>query len=233
MMRATHTLKGAAGTVGLPAMVDLAHRLESVLAGFGRDPSRWTAGMAEALVEVIDALRTYLDMMDDPGAGQMADELRTSIEQLALPQPNRRAGTQPPVAIEPVAGDAAGDAGPGAEAGAAPDAGSLVEPRAWLRIEPARVDEVMSSAGELLFDRTRIERRVQLLRTLARDLARTRQVLHDAVADDAAMPSPLRNAVMDAEGDLAGQAALLSRTTRRCSTRSRRCGGRSASCSAG
>jgi len=34
----------------------------------------------------------------------------------------------------------------------------------------------MSSAGELLFDRTRIERRVQLLRTLARDLARTRQV---------------------------------------------------------
>jgi len=54
---------------------------------------------------------------DDPGAGQMADELRTSIEQLALPQPNRRAGTQPPVAIEPVAGDAAGDAGPGAEPG--------------------------------------------------------------------------------------------------------------------
>ena len=34
MMRATHTMKGAAGTVGLPVMVDLAHRLEDAFAGF-------------------------------------------------------------------------------------------------------------------------------------------------------------------------------------------------------
>ena len=32
MMRVTHTLKGAAGTVGLGAMVELAHRLESAFA---------------------------------------------------------------------------------------------------------------------------------------------------------------------------------------------------------
>ena len=49
----------------------------------------------------------------------------------------------------------------------------------------------MSSAGELLFDRTRIERRVQLLRTLARDLARTRQNLRDALGAD---PPPSRRA---------------------------------------
>jgi chemotaxis protein histidine kinase CheA len=90
---------------------------------------------------------------------------------------------------------------------------AVPEPRAYLRVEPERVDAVVSSAGELLFDRTRIERRVQALRTLARDLARTRQVLHDAIADDAGMPVPLRNTLLDAEGELAGQAAQLSQTT--------------------
>ena len=40
MMRVTHTLKGAAGTVGLNTMVDLSHRLESALAAFGRDRAR-------------------------------------------------------------------------------------------------------------------------------------------------------------------------------------------------
>ena len=41
MMRVTHTLKGAAGTVGLDAMVDLAHRLESAFAAFAADPAAW------------------------------------------------------------------------------------------------------------------------------------------------------------------------------------------------
>jgi chemosensory pili system protein ChpA (sensor histidine kinase/response regulator) len=289
MMRATHTLKGAAGTVGLPAMVDLSHRLENALAAFGREPSMWVPGTADVLVEVLDALRSYLDVMEEPGAEQAADELRTTIEQLT--QPSHRAGTQPeaePPDEPPDAGDAgeampaeavpaegvrrpaASDSsgrgraqqpmpaeampaeampaeampaeampaeampaeampaeampaeampaeavpdGPIPEPGTAPDAGAATEPRTWLRIEPERVDEVMSSAGELLFDRTRIERRVQLLRTLARDLTRTRQTLHDAIANDGAAPTPLRNALIDAEGELAGQAALLSQTT--------------------
>jgi chemotaxis protein histidine kinase CheA len=236
-MRATHTLKGAAGTVGLPAMVDLSHRLENVFAAFGREPSLWTVGTADVLVEVVDALRSYLDMMCEPGADQAADELRTTIDQIV---PARRTGTLAVPQVEPThemgpdtGADTGADAGGRVPAAAdaiadgVPDAvpddladdtpgadsGALPEPKAWLRIEPERVDAVMSSAGELLFDRTRIERRVQLLRTLARDLARTRQTLHDAIADDASAPAPLRNAVMDAEGELAAQAALLSQTT--------------------
>ncbi|HSR99499.1 MAG TPA: ATP-binding protein, partial [Kofleriaceae bacterium] len=96
------------------------------------------------------------------------------------------------------------------EPGEPPDSGDA---RALLRVDAGRIDALMSSTGELLFDRTRIERRVQLLRTLARDLARTRQTLHDAIADDASTHAPLRNALIDAEGELAGQAALLSQTT--------------------
>ncbi|HUS31964.1 MAG TPA: response regulator, partial [Kofleriaceae bacterium] len=85
----------------------------------------------------------------------------------------------------------------------------VAEPKSYLRVEPERVDALMSSAGELLFDRTRIERRVQLLRTLARDLARTRQTLSDAIAREA----PGKASLADAETELASQAALLSQTT--------------------
>ena len=208
MMRATHTLKGAAGTVGLPAMVDLAHRLESAFAAFARSPSLWTPRMADLLVEVLDALRGYLDVMTEPAGDAAADELRMTIDQLARPETAQLGvPTAAPEAPGHAAPEAPGHAAP-ATAVAAPD-----EPRSWLRVAPERVDEVMSSAGELLFDRTRIERRVQALRTLARDLARTRQVLHDTIADDAAMPVPLRNSLIDAEGELAGQATQLSQTT--------------------
>ncbi|HET9626721.1 MAG TPA: response regulator, partial [Kofleriaceae bacterium] len=87
------------------------------------------------------------------------------------------------------------------------------EPKAWLRVDPERIDELMSSAGELLFDRTRIERRVQLLRTLARDLARTRHALHDELPETAPLPPTLRATLEKADGELAAQAALLSQTT--------------------
>jgi chemosensory pili system protein ChpA (sensor histidine kinase/response regulator) len=236
MMRATHTMKGAAGTVGLPGMVDLAHRLENVFAAFHADPGQWRREIRELLVQVMDAMRGYLDIMQGPAGEAAADELRTTIDQIL--QPHSRVTRQMarvimpeaapaipepvplpavPVAVAAPVSDAVpepvSDAvpEPAGEPGAAP--GAAPAPRAYLRVEPERVDAVVSAAGELLFDRTRIERRVQALRTLARDLARTRQVLHDAIADDAAMPVPLRNTLLDAEGELAGQAAQLSQTT--------------------
>src|SRR5262249_45287613 len=68
MMRVTHTLKGAAGTVGLDGVVDLSHRLESALAALGRDEVAWTAATADAIVEITDAMRGYLDHVAEPGA---------------------------------------------------------------------------------------------------------------------------------------------------------------------
>lgn len=209
MMRATHTLKGAAGTVGLPAMVELSHRLEDVLAAFDREPARWTAATADQLVEVIDAIRAQLARGDDAELGAV----RAELDRLAGGSVVRDPDSQATPAAEPSA-PAAITAEPSAPAAVtAEPSGAVAEPKTWLRVDPARVDALMSSAGELLFDRTRIERRVQLLRTLGRDLARTRQILHDALDDDARDRAPLRPAVVDAEADLAGQAALLGQTT--------------------
>lgn len=200
MMRVTHTLKGAAGTVGLPAMVDLSHRLESALAAFTREPSPWTPATADLLVEVTDALRGYLDQAGEAGSDALADKIRDQIDQIA--RPDRHPESLPPPFVE---------SPPDPVLELAPEGAMAPEPKAYLRVEPERIDELMSSAGELLFDRTRIERRVQLLRTLARDLARTRQSLRDALGD--ATTTPSRAVLNAAEGELAGQAALLSQTT--------------------
>ncbi len=257
MMRVTHTLKGAAGTVGLDVMVDLSHRLESAFAALAREPSPWTPASADLIVEVTDGLRGYLDALavDEGQARTMATSLREQIERIApVPQRDSMLEMQPPrdsrtdmrvrdalgvrevfenprdsqadmlspgdsLSMPTITDLAAADdpAEPMLVATPEPtavDAMGVSEPKSWLRVEPERIDALMSSAGELLFDRTRIERRVQLLRTLARDLARTRQNLRDAIAADShgrnvSLTSPLSAA----ESELASQAALLSQTT--------------------
>ncbi len=202
MMRITHTLKGSAGTVGVPAFVDLAHRLESALAGLARESVRWTETTNDQIVEIADGMRGYLDQLGDGGAPEndavLVAALRDQID--AIARPDRRPQSLPPPFVEPPP-----------EPVLAPSVETVPEPKAWLRVEPERIDELMSSAGELLFDRTRLERRVQLLRTLSRDLARTRQSLREAL--DTGDASPNRAALAQTENELAGQAALLSQTT--------------------
>ncbi|HET9992805.1 MAG TPA: response regulator [Kofleriaceae bacterium] len=234
MMRVTHTIKGSAGTVGLGAMVDLAHRLESAFAVIGRDPLVWSPGTADQIVEVTDGLRGYVDQLiaQPAGAEHSAAQLRTQIANLTNtePPPERpsfprfdhsesmviptivTAGTPEPLS------DLPSDTMLVGSRTITPPLGTLTAPTALaetrgegrqLRVEPERIDNLMSSAGELLFDRTRIERRVQLLRTLARDLARTRQNLRDAIGPS----GPANRGLVEAENELAGQAALLSQTT--------------------
>jgi chemotaxis protein histidine kinase CheA len=237
MMRVTHTIKGAAGTVGLDVMVDLAHRLESSFAALGREPSPWTPGTADLIVEVADGMRGYLDYLfiDTGEAAAQAVRLREQIERIAasgireaIAEPKRDSLSD--IQLRPSTPDLL-NASPGdslvmptiielpAPEGLPEPIGeqtsadvSMPEPKAYLRVEPERIDALMSSAGELLFDRTRIERRVQLLRTLARDLARTRQNLRDAIGADSGRV-PVRSGIGEAESELASQAALLSQTT--------------------
>jgi chemotaxis protein histidine kinase CheA len=201
MMRVTHTLKGAAGTVGLNGVVDISHRLESVIAGIAKGSVPWIDSSPDQLVEVTDGLRAYVDQAGAgvAGADESAVKLRAQIDQIA--RGNRRRESLPIPVIDPP---------PETVIEPAPHDTPVPEPKALLRVEPERIDDLMSSAGELLFDRTRIERRVQLLRTLARDLARTRQNLHDALDTDG---PPSKASLSLAEGELAGQAALLSQTT--------------------
>jgi chemosensory pili system protein ChpA (sensor histidine kinase/response regulator) len=96
-----------------------------------------------------------------------------------------------------------------------------------LRVDAARVDTLMDAVGELVFDRTRLERRGQELRTLARELSKTRAALRLLLAPlraatqsaQAGVPpsleavTALTTRVLEIESELAGHSAGLSRTT--------------------
>jgi chemotaxis protein histidine kinase CheA len=232
MMRVTHTIKGAAGTVGLHAMVDLAHRLESSFAALDRESAPWTPTTADLIVEITDGMRAFLDeLIGEPAnadatavvlRGQIArvvqgattrDLPRVTLETPPMGVPRVRPEDSlavPTITVHPgeePSRDLAAPPEPLLDVST--DGVPVPEPKTYLKVEPERIDALMSSAGELLFDRTRIERRVQLLRTLARDLARTRQNLREGL--EAATPN--RAQLADAEGELASQTALLSQTT--------------------
>ena len=94
MMRVTHTIKGAAGTVGLAAMVDLAHRLESAFAAVGRESASWTRATADLVVEITDGLHGFVDQLvaGEPDRSEIdatVVALRAQIARIADVPPDR------------------------------------------------------------------------------------------------------------------------------------------------
>ncbi|HEY0255270.1 MAG TPA: Hpt domain-containing protein, partial [Kofleriaceae bacterium] len=167
MMRVTHTIKGSAGTVGLLAMVDLAHRLESAFAVIGRDPAVWNAVTADMIVEITDCLRGYVDQLaaDPAQAEETAAQLRIQIHNLTNSEPPERPSfseMERPSFGRIEAGESmaiptivtAGEPEPILDM---PSDGVLVDPRAThptltapslhearhLRVEPERIDNLM------------------------------------------------------------------------------------------
>jgi len=212
MMRTTHTLKGAAGTVGLDAVVELTHALEGALAAVRNGQRPWTPAFADALVEIVDGLRAHIDAHAEPAvAAGLADRVRALLAPWAeLPRVRRSSrddDTGPTRALDGD-GTVVDEVDATATGGVTnPDLSGSHDARTLLRVEPERVDELMSAAGELLFDRNRIERRVQLLRTLTRDLGRVRQDLRDQLA---AAGSPALGAI---EGQIATLSTQLAQTS--------------------
>jgi chemosensory pili system protein ChpA (sensor histidine kinase/response regulator) len=212
MMRTTHTLKGAAGTVGLDAVVELTHALEGALAAVRNGQRPWTPAFADALVEIVDGLRAHIDAHAEPAvAAGLADRVRALLAPWAEAPRVRRSSrdddTGPARALDGD-GTVVDEVDATATGGVTnPDLSGSHDARTLLRVEPERVDELMSAAGELLFDRNRIERRVQLLRTLTRDLGRVRQDLRDQLA---AAGSPALGAI---EGQIATLSTQLAQTS--------------------
>lgn len=170
LLRITHSLKGTAGTVGLGDFADIAHLLESVLEKLQAAALPWTPAMRDALVEVADGLRAMVDA--DHPAGQ-SSPLRTTLAELAagrLPAPDS-SQTRPGSAVDPEARPAP-----------AADEGNSVRPTrrdepTQLRVDPARIDRLMDGVGELVFDRTRIERRIGKLRGAIEEVALLRDAM--------------------------------------------------------
>jgi chemosensory pili system protein ChpA (sensor histidine kinase/response regulator) len=161
LLRTTHSLKGTAGTVGLRDFTDAAHRLEGVFERLRAGALPWSYAMRDALVEVVDWLRALTDAGEDGAEGallsEMLDRRLADLSGPAIPSSGDRVGAVP----ENPGGAQRPPSNPG-DSGVA-RSGRAGEP-AQLRVDPSRIDRLMDSVGELVFDRTRIERRVTELR---------------------------------------------------------------------
>src|SRR5438477_8189268 len=60
IFRAAHSLKGAAGTFGFPAIGDLAHVMENLLEGLRTGAVQVTSEITALLLEAVDRLRSLL-----------------------------------------------------------------------------------------------------------------------------------------------------------------------------
>ena len=86
LLRASHTLKGAAGVVGHEAIAKLAHRVEELLAGYARDDSSSRAPVS-ALLEVVDAIASELTALGAPAAqatGTATAPVEKTVESVRL-----------------------------------------------------------------------------------------------------------------------------------------------------
>ena len=210
LMRAAHTLKGSAATVGQRSISVGAHMLEELLAWLGQDPGRISraGSRADLLIQAADVLGSMVTAVED---GQdpvgMLQELQELLAQVQQARPKARPEASP-------------EAEDKAEAAAerrrqerrSQDRRDRNHQR--IRVDPRHLDALMDQGGELLIHRTRLERRAEELRTLSLELAAVRRQLHSALAD-ARGPShhDVRQRLAELEVDLTDRATNLERGT--------------------
>jgi chemotaxis protein histidine kinase CheA len=179
ILRATHSLKGTAGTVGLAAFADAAHRFEGVVQKLRAGVLPWTDDTRDALVEVIDCLRARAALGEDDGdeAAALGAQLDGKLADLGGNHAGRVRAVTEPTPVEPVS---------------AAYRLTRRDERALLRVDPSRIDRLMDSVGELVFDRTRIERRVTELGAAVAELGRIGAALRAAAVGADALDATAR-----------------------------------------
>jgi len=92
LFRAVHTLKGSAGLFDLPAFIRLVHAGEDLLVAVRAGRLALTPGVADPLLETLDVVRSWLDVLADTEAlpadandisRELAERLRAHIPGLA------------------------------------------------------------------------------------------------------------------------------------------------------
>lgn len=141
LFRHLHTIKGAAGIVGLDDVSEVAHAAEDILAAV-REAGTFPPGLAGPLLRATAVLRARVAGEEAP-AGALVGELAASLS--ALRQPPPAAPPRPrPAPPEPVLRQPEPSLpGPAAE-------------RRSVRVAPGRVDHLLDVVGEALQDGRRL-----------------------------------------------------------------------------
>jgi two-component system chemotaxis sensor kinase CheA len=81
LLRRAHTLKGAARVVKQPAVAELAHRVEDILAPFRDTEGTVPRDLAHPLLDLLDRIGTGLAALDQPSTGGAAPASRVDGEE--------------------------------------------------------------------------------------------------------------------------------------------------------
>jgi two-component system chemotaxis sensor kinase CheA len=206
LFRAAHTLKGAARAAGVPLVERLCHALESRLEelrkgerGLADEDIALLLGAADALAGAVGAIRA--------GAGLEATRLPDLLSALApgapAPPPARPAARPTPRAAA---------------------AGESARPAEHLRVDAAKLDDLLAAASDLLIERARHLHGVAEIEAVARDTetlaarwrsaGRAVRTAAERVEVDARVRGTIR-ALDDETRRLAGRSGRLAQTAAR------------------
>jgi two-component system chemotaxis sensor kinase CheA len=166
VFRAAHSLKGAARAIGLAAVEQLAHALESALADVQHERLAPSPALFSALYAVLDAIQDVPPGDEQDGAPRPPSIL-PAIAQLdavrypALPAADQGSPPPPALQAEPAAATLPAETQPVAPA----LAGETI------RVSAAKLDALMNQLGELLVTKIRTEQRLGQLRQAQDHLA--------------------------------------------------------------
>lgn len=153
--RSVHTIKGAAGMVGLGMMGKLAHRMEDLLDEIYEGSAQYTPDVHSLLVYTYD---TLCDMLSSGGKSKGKEE---RISQLM--EAYSKFVAQPEVASKAVAASSAQEAeADDAQADEVTETAGQqadpVDPGRYIRVPIERLDELARLVGELFVSRSSLER---------------------------------------------------------------------------
>ncbi len=233
LFRKVHTLKGSASTVGQHLVSEAAHLLEESFVRLRAGQMGLTRATIDTWLSATDLLRETVEATDDERAAAAVAQLRHELAAEAVDGAQRAAAGAAALAaqvtaVAEVAVERAGlppldeDTGEReldlSRAGGPSPMQRHSTDGNTLRVEVARVDELMDAASELVFDHTRIDRRAQEIRSALRELDDVSAELGAAFGEVRAFAPPGSEDVISRFGELEsaaiGAVAQLDRAAR-------------------
>lgn len=180
MFREAHTLKGSAGMMGLPAINEIAHRIEDIFSSLQKGQLQVESPLVDTLLASLDRIREMLpDGVSEPTAESdvsdlldrlgcvLKGETPAATPELQPPTPpvDRPAPAPKPVAVESVPEQPDGEqisppAKPGLVA-AAPTASKKTRTDPTIRVNIERLDKLLNLMGEIIVNQIDTEDQVR------------------------------------------------------------------------
>lgn len=157
--RGFHTLKGAANSIGLTRVARSVHDAEGFLEGVATGGGQGSPALFSFLLGAVDQLRAYAKELATNPAIRWSHNWAESLRVFG-PAPEKHEN-EPAIEDTPTASVVQPQI---------PGSDSNEEESHTLRIDAARLHQLMNLIGEVVIDRSRLEKKIELLTKLHRDL---------------------------------------------------------------